>query len=477
MSAISPEQAKAAANLVTLPKAAVDLARAFRAAGFRLALVGGPVRDALLGRSGNDLDFTTDARPEESMKILKGWTDATWDTGIAYGTVAGKKGDVTAEITTFRKDSYSEKSRKPEVEYGDSLEGDLRRRDFTVNAMALEIGEKENTFVDPFGGLKDIVAKKIRTPISAEELFSEDPLRMMRAARFAAQLGFEVDDEVISAIKAMKERLTIISAERIRDEFVKTLMSADPRRGLILMVESGLCEFFLPELPTLRLEIDEHHRHKDVYEHSLIVLEQAIEMEERLGGPNLTIRLAALLHDIGKPKTRALIEGGGVSFHHHEVVGSKMTKKRLKELRFDRETIDDVSTLVALHLRFHGYGSGEWTDSAVRRYVRDAGDLLVHLHVLTRADCTTRNVRKAQALAATYDQLESRIEQLAQEEELAAIRPDLNGNEIIEILGIKPGPIVGKAYDYLLELRMEHGPLGRERAIEELLKWSKQSEG
>ncbi len=477
MSAISPEQAKAAANLVTLPKAAVDLARAFRAAGFRLALVGGPVRDALLGRSGNDLDFTTDARPEESMKILKGWTDATWDTGIAYGTVAGKKGDVTAEITTFRKDSYSEKSRKPEVEYGDSLEGDLRRRDFTVNAMALEIGEKENTFVDPFGGLKDIVAKKIRTPISAEELFSEDPLRMMRAARFAAQLGFEVDGEVISAIKVMKERLTIISAERIRDEFVKTLMSADPRRGLILMVESGLCEFFLPELPMLRLEIDEHHRHKDVYDHSLIVLEQAIEMEERLGGPNLTIRLAALLHDIGKPKTRALIEGGGVSFHHHEVVGSKMTKKRLKELRFDRETIDDVSTLVALHLRFHGYGSGEWTDSAVRRYVRDAGDLLVHLHVLTRADCTTRNVRKAQALAATYDQLESRIEQLAQEEELAAIRPDLNGNEIIEILGIKPGPIVGKAYDYLLELRMEHGPLGRERAIEELLKWSKQSEG
>ncbi len=471
MSAISPEQAKAAANLVTLPKAAVDLARAFRAAGFRLALVGGPVRDALLGRSGNDLDFTTDARPEESMKILKGWTDATWDTGIAYGTVAGKKGDVTAEITTFRKDSYSEKSRKPEVEYGDSLEGDLRRRDFTVNAMALEIGEKENTFVDPFGGLKDIVAKKIRTPISAEELFSEDPLRMMRAARFAAQLGFEVDGEVISAIKAMKERLTIISAERIRDEFVKTLMSADPRRGLILMVESGLCEFFLPELPMLRLEIDEHHRHKDVYDHSLIVLEQAIEMEERLGGPNLTIRLAALLHDIGKPKTRALIEGGGVSFHHHEVVGSKMTKKRLKELRFDRETIDDVSTLVALHLRFHGYGSGEWTDSAVRRYVRDAGDLLVHLHVLTRADCTTRNVRKAQALAATYDQLESRIEQLAQEEELAAIRPDLNGNEIIEILGIKPGPLVGKAYDYLLELRMEHGPLGRERAIEELLNW------
>jgi poly(A) polymerase len=477
MSAISPEQAKAAANLVTLPKAAVDLARAFRAAGFRLALVGGPVRDALLGRSGNDLDFTTDARPEESMKILKGWTDATWDTGIAYGTVAGKKGDVTAEITTFRKDSYSEKSRKPEVEYGDSLEGDLRRRDFTVNAMALEIGEKENTFVDPFGGLKDIVAKKIRTPISAEELFSEDPLRMMRAARFAAQLGFEVDGEVISAIKAMKERLTIISAERIRDEFVKTLMSADPRRGLILMVESGLCEFFLPELPMLRLEIDEHHRHKDVYDHSLIVLEQAIEMEERLGGPNLTIRLAALLHDIGKPKTRALIEGGGVSFHHHEVVGSKMTKKRLKELRFDRETIDDVSTLVALHLRFHGYGSGEWTDSAVRRYVRDAGDLLVHLHVLTRADCTTRNVRKAQALAATYDQLESCIEQLAQEEELAAIRPDLNGNEIIEILGIKPGPLVGKAYDYLLELRMEHGPLGRERAIEELLKWSKQTEG
>lgn len=477
MSAISPDQAKAAANLITLPKAAAELARAFRLAGFRLALVGGPVRDALLGRSGNDLDFTTDARPEESMKILKGWTDATWDTGIAYGTVAGKKGDVTAEITTFRKDSYSEKSRKPEVEYGDSLEGDLRRRDFTVNAMALEICDSENIFVDPFGGLQDLVAKQIRTPISAEELFSEDPLRMMRAARFAAQLGFNVDSEVIRAITVMKERLTIVSAERIREEFVKTLMSADPRRGLILMVETGLCEYFLPELPMLRLEIDEHHRHKDVYEHSLIVLEQAIEMETRLGGPNLTIRLAALLHDIGKPKTRALIEGGGVSFHHHEVVGSKMTKKRLKELRFDRETIDDVSTLVALHLRFHGYGSGEWTDSAVRRYVRDAGDLLLHLHVLTRADCTTRNVRKAQALAATYDQLEARIDQLAQEEELAAIRPDLNGNEIIEILGIKPGPLVGKAYDYLLELRMEHGPLGRERAIEELHKWSKQQGG
>ena len=477
MSAISAEQAKAAANLITLPKAAAELARAFRLAGFRLALVGGPVRDALLGRNGNDLDFTTDARPEESMKILKGWTDATWGTGIAYGTVAGKKGDVTAEITTFRKDSYSEKSRKPEVEYGDSLEGDLRRRDFTVNAMALEICDSENIFVDPFGGLQDLVAKQIRTPISAEELFSEDPLRMMRAARFAAQLGFTVDNEVIKAITAMKERLTIVSAERIREEFVKTLMSADPRRGLILMVETGLCEYFLPELPMLRLEIDEHHRHKDVYEHSLIVLEQAIEMETRLGGPNLTIRLAALLHDIGKPKTRALIEGGGVSFHHHEVVGSKMTKKRLKELRFDRETIDDVSTLVALHLRFHGYGGGEWTDSAVRRYVRDAGDLLLHLHVLTRADCTTRNVRKAQALAATYDQLEERIDQLAQEEELAAIRPDLNGNEIIEILGIKPGPLVGKAYDYLLELRMEHGPLGRERAIEELHKWSEQQGG
>lgn len=476
MSAISPDQAKAAANLVTLPKAAVDLARFFRAAGFRLALVGGPVRDGLLGRSGNDLDFTTDARPEDSMKILKSWTDATWDTGIAYGTVAGKKGDVTAEITTFRKDSYSEKSRKPEVEYGDSLEGDLRRRDFTVNAMALEIGEKENIFVDPFGGLKDLVAKKIRTPISAEELFSEDPLRMMRAARFAAQLGFDVDEEVISAIKSMKERLSIVSAERIREEFVKTLMSKDPRRGLILLVETGLCEYFFPELPMLRLEIDEHHRHKDVYEHSLIVLEQAIEMEERLGGANLTIRLAALLHDIGKPKTRALIDGGGVSFHHHEIVGAKMAKKRLKELRFDNETVGDVSTLVGLHLRFHGYGSGEWTDSAVRRYVRDAGDLLVHLHVLTRADCTTRNVRKAQALAATYDQLEARIAKLAEEEELAAIRPDLNGNEIIEILGIKPGPLVGKAYDYLLELRMEHGPLGRERAIEELHKWSKQQE-
>ena len=474
MSAISPEQAEAAAKLVTLPRSAVELARAFRAAGFRLALVGGPVRDALLGRSGNDLDFTTDARPDDSMRILKSWTNATWDTGIVYGTVAGKKGEITAEITTFRKDFYSRDSRKPVVEFGDSLEGDLRRRDFTVNAMALEIGETGNVFVDPFGGLRDLVAKKIKTPISAEELFTEDPLRMMRAARFSAQLGFDVDPEIIEAITKLNERLTIISAERIREEFVKTIMSANPRRGLKLLVDTGLSEYFLPELPLLRLEIDEHHRHKDVYEHSLIVLEQAIDMEERLGGPNLVIRLAALLHDIGKPKTRALLEGGGVSFHHHEVVGSKMAKKRLKELRFDSDTIEQVTTLVALHLRFHGYGSGEWTDSAVRRYVRDAGDLLTHLHVLTRADCTTRNVRKAQALAATYDQLEQRIEQLAQEEELAAIRPDLNGNEIIEILGIKPGPIVGQAYEYLLELRMEHGPLGRERAISELIKWSEQ---
>jgi poly(A) polymerase len=474
VSAISPEEAKAAANLITIPRAAVDLAREFRRAGFRLALVGGPVRDALLGRGGNDLDFTTDARPEDSLKILTRWTNATWDTGIAYGTIAGKKGDVTAEITTFRKDSYSTDSRKPAVEYGDSLEGDLKRRDFTINAMALEIGESENIFVDPFGGLKDLITKKIQTPISATELFSEDPLRMMRAARFAAQLGFDVEPEVISAISKMRERLTIISTERIREEFVKTLMSANPRRGLMLMVETGLCEYFLPELPMLRLEIDEHHRHKDVYEHSLIVLEQAIEMESRLGGPNLIIRLAALLHDIGKPKTRALIDGGGVSFHHHEIVGSKMTKRRLKELRFDRETVENVSHLVALHLRFYGYGSGEWTDSAVRRYVRDAGDSLVHLHVLTRADCTTRNVRKAQALAATYDELEARIAQLAQEEELASIRPDLDGNDIIEILGIKPGPLVGEAYDYLLELRIEHGPLGRERAIAELGNWSKQ---
>ena len=453
-----------------------SLAHAYKEAGFRLALVGGPVRDAILGRLGNDLDFTTNARPAESTLLLKRWADAIWETGAAFGTIAAKKGEVTVEVTTYRSESYDPQSRKPDVDFGDSIEGDLARRDFTVNAMALELTGTSPEFIDLFDGASDLAKKILKTPGSAESSFSDDPLRMMRAARFVAQLDFSVDPEIVEAITEMADRLSIISAERIRDEFTKTLMAANPRLGLRLLVETGLAANFLPELPKLKLEIDEHHHHKDVYEHSLTVLDQAISLEDRLGGPNLIIRLAALLHDIGKPRTRELIPGGGVSFHHHEVVGAKMTKKRLKELRFDSKTVDDVSTLVFLHLRFHGYGSGEWTDSAVRRYIRDAGELLVHLHVLTRADCTTRNKRKADQLAATYDSLEVRIKELMEQEELNRIRPDLDGQQIMEILGIKPSRLVGEAYDFLLELRMERGPLGQEAATEELLKWASDKE-
>jgi len=453
-----------------------SLAKAYKDAGFTLALVGGPVRDAILGRLGNDLDFTTNARPASSAKILKKWGEAIWETGAAFGTVAAKKDGTTVEVTTYRSESYDPNSRKPDVEFGDHIAGDLARRDFTVNAMALELTTPEPEFIDLFNGVEDLARKVLRTPGAATDSFSDDPLRMMRAGRFAAQLGFMLDAEVMSAIKDMSERLSIISAERIRDEFIKTLMAENPRLGLSIFVELGLAERFLPELPKLKLEIDEHHHHKDVYEHSLTVLEQAISMEDRLGGPNLVIRLAALLHDIGKPRTRELLPGGGVSFHHHEVIGSKMTKKRLKELRFDSHTIDDVSQLVFLHLRFHGYGSGEWTDSAVRRYIRDAGELLTHLHVLTRADCTTRNKRKAEQLAATYDSLEERITALKAQEELDRIRPDLDGAAIMEILGIKPSPLVGQAYAFLLELRMEQGPLGPELAKEELLKWASDKE-
>ena len=461
----------AIASLIKRAPLASSLAQSFAAQGFRLALVGGPVRDALLGRLGNDLDFTTDARPEVTKKILQGWAENVWDTGIEFGTVAGKRGDTTVEVTTYRTESYDPDSRKPEVEYGDSIEGDLSRRDFTVNSMALELTTKTPEFIDPFNGLEDLAKRVLRTPAKAENSFSDDPLRMMRAARFASQLDFEIAPDVLQAIKDMSGRISIISAERIRDEFTKMLMSKNPRTGITILVETGLAEIVLPEIPKLRLEIDEHHHHKDVYEHSITVLEQAISHEDRLGGPNLIIRLAALLHDIGKPKTRNLIPGGGVSFHHHEIVGARLTKSRLKALRFDGDTIEQVETLVALHLRFHGYGDGEWTDSAVRRYVRDAGDLLVHLHVLTRADCTTRNAKKAERLAKTYDGLEARIAKLMEEEELSRIRPDLDGAQVMKLLNIKPSAAVGKALDYLLELRLEHGPLGEERATEELLNW------
>ena len=467
----------ALASLVERAPLASSLAAVFKERGFTLALVGGPVRDALLGRLGNDLDFTTSAPPLESKKILQKWADNVWDTGIEFGTVAAKRGETTVEVTTYRSDSYSQESRKPEVNFGTSIEGDLSRRDFTVNSMALELTGATPQFIDPFGGLIDLAKKTLRTPGKPEDSFSDDPLRMLRAARFASQLNFEISPDVLDAMKAMTDRLAIISAERIRDEMTKLLMSNNPRIGITILVDTGLAATFIPEIPQLRLEVDEHHHHKDVYEHSITVLEQAIALEDRLGGPNLIIRLAALLHDIGKPKTRALIPGGGVSFHHHEVVGARLAKSRLKTLRYSGEIIDDVETLIALHLRFHGYGDGEWTDSAVRRYVRDAGPLLDHLHVLTRADCTTRNARKAARLAATYDGLEDRIAVLMEEEELSKIRPDLDGGEVMQLLNLKPGAMVGKALDYLLELRMDQGPLGKERATELLHQWwAKQNE-
>ena len=473
----TPNKAAAELAITTLTKqapAATSLATAFKAAGFKLALVGGPVRDAILGRLGNDLDFTTNARPKESEKILNKWADSVWDIGAAFGTVAGKKGEITVEITTYRSENYEKDSRKPSVEFGENIEGDLSRRDFTINAMALELTTDEPTFIDLFNGVDDLENKIIKTPGKPSDSFTDDPLRMMRAARFMSQLNFTIDESVLVAIKEMAHRLSIISSERVRDEFIKIIMSDNPRLGISLLVECGLADIFLPEIPKLKLEIDEHHHHKDVYEHSLTVLEQAIALEARLGGANLTLRLAALLHDIGKPKTKALIAGGGVSFHHHEVVGAKMTKERLRTLRFDNHIVKDVGQLVFLHLRFHGYGSGEWTDSAVRRYVRDAAELLDHLHLLTRADCTTRNQKKAQLLANTYDQLEQRIKELMQQEELNKIRPDLTGEQIMQILNIKASPMVGKAYDFLLELRLENGPIGEDKAKEALLTWWKE---
>ncbi|MGW7572771.1 CCA tRNA nucleotidyltransferase [Streptomyces sp. NPDC054765] len=465
--ALNHVQRRAVSELLRVSPVADDLARRFQEAGFTLALVGGSVRDALLGRLGNDLDFTTDARPEDVLKIVRPWADAVWDVGIAFGTVGCKKESFDIEVTTYRSEAYDRTSRKPEVSYGDSIEEDLVRRDFTVNAMAVLLPQKE--FVDPHDGLEDLAARVLRTPGTPEESFSDDPLRMMRAARFAAQLDFEVAPEVIAAMKAMSDRIEIVSAERVRDELNKLILSAHPREGLRLLVDSGLADQVLPELPALRLESDEHHRHKDVYEHSLTVLEQAIDLEEN--GPDLVLRLAALLHDIGKPRTRRFENDGRVSFHHHEVVGAKMTKKRMTALKYSNDMVKDVSHLVELHLRFHGYGTGEWTDSAVRRYVRDAGPQLSRLHKLTRSDCTTRNKRKASALSRAYDGLEERIARLQEQEELEAIRPDLDGNDIMQILGIRPGPEVGKAYKQMLELRLEHGPMGREAAVAALKEW------
>ncbi len=450
----------------------LDLAGLMTAAGHEVALVGGSVRDAVRLGTARDLDLATSARPQEVLAVLSGWADAVWDIGIDFGTVGARRGAHQFEITTYRSDAYDRASRKPEVTYGGSLLEDLRRRDFTINAMAVTLPDRE--FVDPFEGLVDLAGGLLRTPATPQESFADDPLRMMRAARFVAQLGVQVAPQVRAAMADMAARITMVSAERVRDELSKLLMSASPRPGLELLVDTGLADHILPELPALRLEIDEHHRHKDVYEHSLIVLDQAIELETAHApaiAPDLVLRLAALLHDIGKPRTRRFEAGGRVSFHHHEVVGAKLVRKRLTALRYPRQVVDEVSLLVELHLRFHGYGSGEWTDAAVRRYVRDAEHHLVQLHKLTRADCTTRNPRKAAALRRTYDSLEDRIGVLEQAEELASIRPDLDGNQIMAILGIGPGQEVGRAYRWLLERRLDDGPLGQQRAEAELRQW------
>jgi poly(A) polymerase len=464
-------QRNAVASLLQITPVVDALGERFTAAGYELALVGGSVRDALLGRLGTDLDFTTSAHPDTVEQLLSGWADATWDMGREFGTIGCRKGKWRLEITTFRADVYRASSRKPEVAYGDSLEGDLVRRDFTVNAMAVSLPSR--SFVDPYGGLEDLADRTLRTPGTPQTSFEDDPLRMLRAARFVAQLAFDVDPAVSDAMRDMAKRLEIVSAERVRDELVKLVCAPHPRLGLSLLVYTGLADQVLPELPALRLEVDEHHRHKDVYEHTLTVLEQAIDLEPRLPveAPDFVVRMAALMHDVGKPRTRRKYADGSVTFHHHDVVGAKMTRKRMKALRFSNEDTEAVSHLVELHLRFHGYGTGEWTDSAVRRYVRDAGNQLERLHVLTRADCTTRNRRKAERLRRTYDDLETRIERLAAQEELNAMRPDLDGNQIMQVLDIRPGPEVGLAYRHLLDLRIEHGPLGEDRAREELLSW------
>ena len=462
-----------------------ELGALFAAAGHELYLVGGSVRDAVLGRltTQADLDFTTDARPEVVQRLVRSWADALWDTGIEYGTVGVGKAGRRLEVTTFRADSYDQVSRNPQVRYGERLDDDLVRRDFTVNAMAVRItGEGPGEFIDPLGGLAALRRRILDTPAAPEVSFGDDPLRMLRAARFVSQLQFTVSDRVRAAITAMAPELARITVERVAVELDKMLLGADPVAGIDLMVQTGMGEVVLPEIGGMQMAIDEHHQHKDVYQHSLTVLRQAIALEEsggqersdsgeETGGPDLVLRWAALLHDIGKPATRRHEPDGGVSFHHHEVVGAKMARKRMRALKYSKQMIDDVSQLVYLHLRFHGYGDGRWTDSAVRRYVADAGPLLPRLHKLVRADCTTRNKRRAARLQANYDDLEARIAELAAREDLARVRPDLDGNAIMELLGIPAGPQVGEAWNYLKELRLDRGPLSRDEATAELLAW------
>jgi poly(A) polymerase len=457
---------------------AIELGRLFAQKQYELSLVGGPVRDLLLHRPSHDLDFCTSARPEEFEPILKVWGQGFWDMGRKFGTLGAVRRrpdgtEVKVEITTYRSDHYDPDSRKPDVNYGSSLEGDLSRRDFTVNAMALRVPELE--FVDPFSGAADLAKGVLRTPVDPRQSFADDPLRMMRAVRFVAQLGFTITPDTALAITEMTDRMSIVSAERVRDELVKLLLSEHPREGVEALVESGIAQVVFPEIPALQLEIDEHHRHKDVFEHSLMVLDRAIALETGPDGavpaPDLILRLAALIHDIGKPKTRRFESGGKVSFHHHDIVGAKIARKRLKALRFDHKLIEDVSDLVALHLRFHGYVDEPWTDAAVRRYVKDAGHLYERLNRLTRADATTQNKHKAMLFAHAMDEMESRVKELQKKEDFDAIRPDLNGSQIMTILGIGAGPEVGKAYKHMLDYRLDNGPVEEDQARTELLRW------
>jgi len=441
---------------------ASELARLFEADRARLYLVGGAVRDALLGRldPGAELDFTTDALPGTTEKILKNWADAVWAQGRRFGTIAATKAGQRIEVTTHRAEHYEAGSRKPRVQFATALEADLSRRDFTINALALSLPDLE--LVDPFGGVADMAAKRLRTPLAPEVSFTDDPLRMLRAARFIARYGLSPVPDLVEAVSRLHSRLDIVSDERVRDELDKLVVVPDPAAGLWFMVNTGLAGEFLPELPALALEQDPVHRHKDVLAHTIAVVGRA--------KPRRIVRLAALFHDIGKPKTRSFGAGGTVSFHHHEIVGARMTRDRMRALRYPVEDIERVSKLVELHLRFHTYAMG-WTDSAVRRYVRDAGDLLEDLNELTRADCTTRNVARAKALAARMDELERRVAELRSKEELAAIRPDLDGNEVMAHLGLKPGPLVGRALAFLLEARLEEGPHSREEALRLLDEW------
>lgn len=466
--------AEGIARLAALAESPVvaTVAAVFADAGFELAIVGGPVRDALLGRPTHDLDFTTDARPDDILRIVTPISTAHWDIGRAFGTIGARVAGEQVEITTFRADSYDGTTRKPTVEFGDTLDGDLARRDFTVNAMALRVPGR--TLVDPTGGVEDLVRGILRTPVDPRVSFGDDPLRMLRAARFSSQLGFAVEADTLAAIEQLRATIEIVSPERIQAELVRLLQTDDPVRGIRILVETGLVDEFLPEIPALRLEVDEHHHHKDVYEHSLTVLRQAIDLEHERhpdAGPDVALRIAALLHDIGKPATRKLEPGGGVTFHHHDVKGSRLARKRLQALRFDSGTIGSVAQLIEQHLRFFGYAEGAWTDSAVRRYVRDAGPELERLHILTRADVTTRNKRKATRLRAAYDDIERRIAELAAQEELDSMRPELDGNRIQEILGLTPGREVGEAYRFLMDIRLDEGIVGEDEAERRLRAW------